>query len=291
MNDCIVSLDQITKNYQSQKALDSISFNIPTGTIFGLLGPNGAGKTSLIRILANIILPDSGTVVFNGADRSKNIGYLPEERGLYKSMYVGEQLEYLCRLKSVDKYTTRAAIKHWAQKLEFEAWLKKPVDSLSKGMQQKIQFVSAVLHKPSFLILDEPFSGFDPINTQLIQNEMNLLVQNGTTILLSTHRLEQAEELCSHISMLNHGKLVLNGDLKEIKKQIKTKIYVIESDQNLEPENKFYKVNNQSEGFSEITIKTDNTNLVIQNIMDQTVLSSFAPKKPNLSELFQQYLK
>jgi ABC-2 type transport system ATP-binding protein len=230
MND-LLQLTQINKEYSSVKAVDNVSFSVAGGSIFGLLGPNGAGKTSLIRIITGITHADSGQVLLNGLDTSvlKNpsIGYMPEERGLYKKMKVGEQLVYLCRLKGFTKKDAEAAVVYWMRKFEIESWWNKKIEELSKGMSQKIQFIATVVHKPSLIILDEPFSGLDPINSNLIKDEIIRLKNEGSSILFSTHRMEQVEEMCEEIVLMNKGKVVLNGHVNDIRNRFKENIYEI----------------------------------------------------------------
>jgi len=217
----MLEINNIVKQYAQHRALDDISLSIKRGTIFGLLGPNGAGKTSLIRIITQITGPDSGTIFFNGEHLNpqhiEKIGYLPEERGLYKKMQIGDQMLYLAQLKGLSKEEAKRRIKHWFEKMEMQTWWNKKVEDLSKGMQQKVQFVATVLHQPELLILDEPFSGFDPVNADLIKNEILELHNNGTTIIFSTHRMESVEELCDNIALINKSKKILDGSLSEIK--------------------------------------------------------------------------
>lgn len=225
----IIEIKQVTKRYANHVALDDISMSIPSGSVFGLLGPNGAGKTSLIRIITQITAPDSGDVLFNGqplsGTHSLKMGYLPEERGLYKKMEVGEQALYLARLKGLSRADAMKRLKYWFEKFEIQEWWGKKVEELSKGMAQKVQFVTTVLHEPDFIILDEPFTGFDPINADLIKNELLDLKQKGVTIVLSTHRMESVEELCSHIALINRSKVILNGPVKAIRQQFRTNAY------------------------------------------------------------------
>lgn len=228
----ILSAQNIVKRYASHTALNDVSLDIPAQSIFGLLGPNGAGKTSLIRIINQITGPDSGTVYFEGEHLApkhiENIGYLPEERGLYKKMEVGEQALYLAQLKGMKKAEAKKKLKEWFEKFEIDAWWDKKVEELSKGMQQKVQFIVTVLHEPKLLILDEPFSGFDPINANLIKNEILHLKQKGSTILFSTHNMGSVEELCDYIALINKSKKILDGSVKEIKKQHRSKTYEFE---------------------------------------------------------------
>lgn len=213
----------IVKRFGNYTALNSVSIEVPKGQIFGLLGPNGAGKTTLIRIMNQITLPDSGEVLFNGRpikpDDVYNIGYLPEERGLYKKMKVGEQAMYLARLKGLSTSDARTELKKWFVKFGIQAWWDKKIEELSKGMAQKIQFITTVLHKPSLLILDEPFSGFDPVNAELIRDEILKLRDNGSTIILSTHNMESVEKLCDNIALINKSNLVVKGSVEAIRRE------------------------------------------------------------------------
>jgi len=228
----IISAHNIVKRFGSFTALDEVSISVPEKSVFGLLGPNGAGKTTLIRIINHITGPDIGEVFFEGrkstsADVEK-IGYLPEERGLYKKMEVGEQCLYLAQLKGMSKKEAQKKLKLWFEKFEMGGWWKKKVEELSKGMQQKVQFVVTVIHEPKVLILDEPFSGFDPINANLVKNEILSLKEKGTTILLSTHNMNSVEELCDHIALINKAKTILHGSVKEIRQQYKANTYEVE---------------------------------------------------------------
>lgn len=230
----IIMLDirHIVKQYANYRALDDVSIHIPRGQIYGLLGPNGAGKTSLIRIINQITGPDSGEIYFDGEllkpKHISRIGYLPEERGLYKKMKIGEQMIYLAQLKGLSKSEAKNRIKYWFEKLQIESWWDKKVEDLSKGMQQKIQFVATVLHEPDLIILDEPFSGFDPVNAQTIQNEILELNKKGATIIYSTHRMDSVEALCDNITLLNKSKVILEGSVKEIKNQFRNQTFTIE---------------------------------------------------------------
>lgn len=221
----LLSLQHIVKRYGSYIASDDVSFDIPKGKIFGLLGPNGAGKTTLIRMITRILYPDSGTILFNGEQltdkHTENIGYMPEERGLYKKMKVGEHLIYLGRLKGLTKQQAKDHVNSWLRKFEIENWYNKNIEELSKGMSQKVQFIATVLHHPELLILDEPFSGLDPINSKLIEDEIRSLSLQGKTIIFSTHRMEQVEEICDDIVLVNKGKKILEGSVKELKHRFK----------------------------------------------------------------------
>lgn len=227
----ILSIRNLSKQYAQHKALDNVSLEIPEKSIFGLLGPNGAGKTTLIRTITQIISLDAGEIYFAGEklkpEHVNRIGYLPEERGLYKKMKVGEQLVYLARLKGLGASEAKRRIKYWVEKLEMQGWAEKNIEDLSKGMQQKVQFVATVLHEPEFLILDEPFSGFDPINAEIIKNEILELKKKGITILFSTHRMESVEELCEYIALIHHSKKILEGKTREIKYQYKDNTYKV----------------------------------------------------------------
>ena len=226
----ILELDSLKKYFATQKAVDDISFNIKQGSIFGLLGPNGAGKTTLLRMITGIFYPDSGNIQFNGKPfhpekNNIDIGYMPEERGLYKKMKIGEQALYLARLKGMSKNDAMDSIKKWFIKFEMESWWNKKVEDLSKGMSQKLQFVTTVLHNPKLIILDEPFSGLDPVNANLIKDEIFNLAKNGATIIFSTHRMEQVEEICDHIVLVNKGKKILDGSVHQVKQDFKENIY------------------------------------------------------------------
>jgi len=227
----ILEAQNITKTYANHVALSDVNISVPKGSIFGLLGPNGAGKTSLIRIINQITAPDEGRIVFDGKDLKpehvQEIGYLPEERGLYKKMKVGEQAVYLARLKGMTKSEATKKLKNWFERFEIENWWNKKVEELSKGMAQKVQFITTVLHEPKFLILDEPFSGFDPINANLIKQELLRLRDEGATIMLSTHNMGSVEEICSHIALINNAKVVLEGEIKEVRSRFKEGVYDI----------------------------------------------------------------
>ena len=221
----------VEKKYSNHLALDNVSIDVPEGTIYGLLGPNGAGKTTLIRIINQITAPDKGELYFKdrkfNADDIYNIGYLPEERGLYKKMKVGEQALYLCQLKGVKKNDAMKKLKYWFEKFEIQAWWNKKVEELSKGMQQKVQFIVTILHEPQLLIFDEPFSGFDPINTNLLKQEVLNLKQKGATVIFSTHDMGSVEELCDNITLINKSKTILQGNIKEIRNTFKSNIFEI----------------------------------------------------------------
>jgi ABC-2 type transport system ATP-binding protein len=229
----ILEIQNLKKYFATQKAVDDISMNIEKGSIFGLLGPNGAGKTTLIRMITGIFYPDSGNILLKGKKfdpetDAKFIGYMPEERGLYKKMKIGEQALYLARLKGLSKHDAMIKIKDWFRRLEMESWWNKKVEDLSKGMGQKLQFVITVLHEPDLIILDEPFSGLDPVNANLIKDEIYRLAQNGTTIIFSTHRMEQVEEICNHIALVNKGHKILDGTVEAVKQNFKENLFSIQ---------------------------------------------------------------
>ena len=223
--------ENIVKSFGDFKALNDVSIEVPKGSIFGLLGPNGAGKTTLIRIINQITMPDEGLVTLDGeplkSDHIRDIGYLPEERGLYKSMKVGEQALYLAQLKGLSKADARKQLKYWFDKFEIGDWWNKKIQELSKGMAQKIQFIVTVLHRPKLLIFDEPFSGFDPINANIIKDEILQLRDEGATVIFSTHRMESVEELCDHIALLHKSNKILDGKLLDIKREYKSNIYEV----------------------------------------------------------------
>ena len=235
----IIEVHEVTKRYSNHLALDRVSLSVREGIVFGLLGPNGAGKTTLIRILNQITFPDSGTVYFKGhplmEDDVRQIGYLPEERGLYKKMKAGEQAIYLAQLKGLDRDTAFKRLREKFRQYDILDWWGRPIEELSKGMQQKVQFITTILHKPSFLILDEPFSGFDPINTNLLKEEILNLKKEGATIILSTHNMASVEEICDEIALINQSRKILEGNLYDVKTQFKKNIFSLElKDENAE---------------------------------------------------------
>jgi ABC-2 type transport system ATP-binding protein len=255
----ILEINNLKKYFATQKAVDDISLNIEQGSIFGLLGPNGAGKTTLIRMITGIFHPDSGDILlkgkkFDAENDAQHIGYMPEERGLYKKMKIGEQALYLAQLKGMSKSHARLKIKEWFERLGMENWWDKKVEDLSKGMGQKLQFVITVLHEPDLIILDEPFSGLDPVNANLIKDEIYRLAQNGTSIIFSTHRMEQVEEICNHIVLVNKGKKILDGTVNNIKQDFKENLFNIQLE--AVPEN-------ISSSSFEVTGKT-NQNLIVK---------------------------
>ncbi|OCK43000.1 ABC transporter ATP-binding protein [Tenacibaculum soleae] len=227
----LLEINSIVKRYGDYTALNNVSMQIPKGSVFGLLGPNGAGKTSLIRIINQITMPDSGTIILDGEKLAPNhieyIGYLPEERGLYKSMKVGEQALYLAQLKGLSKAEAKKRLKYWFDKFDIGAWWNKKIEELSKGMAQKVQFIVTVLHQPKLLIFDEPFSGFDPINAQLIAKEILQLRDEGATIIFSTHRMESVEEMCDYIALIDKSNKILDGKLEDVKREFRTNTFQV----------------------------------------------------------------
>ena len=227
----ILEVNNVVKKYGDFVALNAVSLTVPRGSIYGLLGPNGAGKTSLIRIINQITMPDSGEIILDGEKLDpkhiSHIGYLPEERGLYKSMKVGEQCLYLAQMKGLSKSEAKAQLEYWFDKLEIQGWWNKKIEELSKGMAQKVQFVVCVLHKPKLLIFDEPFSGFDPVNANVIKDEILELQKQGSTIIFSTHRMESVEELCDHIALIHKSNKLIEGSLDEVKRKFRTNSFEV----------------------------------------------------------------
>ena len=290
----ILELSNLKKYYATQKAVDDISFSIAQGSIFGLLGPNGAGKTTLLRMITGIFYPDSGNITFQGKkfDAAKDIykiGYMPEERGLYKKMKIGEQTLYLARLKGLSRQDAMKKIKEWFIKFEMQSWWNKKVEDLSKGMSQKLQFVTTVLHEPPLLILDEPFSGLDPVNSNLIKDEILKLSKRGTTIIFSTHRMEQVEEICDHIVLVNKGRKILDGSVKQVKQDCKENLFRIGFDtspgQLSSPE---FEIVNQEDNALVIKIRSGHTpSEVLRKFLDQDAgITSFNEILPSLNDIF-----
>lgn len=289
----ILQVDAISKKFGNYTAVDNISFKVNSGKIFGLLGPNGAGKTTTIRMITNIISPDSGSVriLDNEMDSAQQnlIGYLPEERGLYKKTKVIEQLEYFGRLKGLSRKEANERAKYWLNKLGAYGWENKKIQELSKGMAQKVQFVATVLHDPPFIILDEPFSGFDPINTDLLINVMLELKQSGKTIILSTHQMYQVEKLCDEIFMINLGKQVLSGNLREIKKNYGKNHLIIEFSGNNSFLNSIDKsqIIDYTDNRAEIKLKYfEESQEILKNASQTTQITKFVIEEPSLNEIF-----
>jgi len=289
----ILEIKHVIKEYENKKALDSISLNVNEGRIFGLLGPNGAGKTTLIRIINQITAPDKGEILFSGEhfkrEHIQNIGYLPEERGLYKSMKVGEQCLYLAQLKGLSKNEAKQKIHHWFKKLDMLDWLHKKVEELSKGMAQKVQFVSTVLHQPKLIILDEPFTGFDPINSEIIKNEIIALKESGSTIILSTHRMESVEELCDDIALINSGQCILEGSVNEIKNNFKEHIFEVQFEGTIQNEIQHFDTLVIESGYGIFKAKNkENTHTLIKQVVEQVNVTSFNEKLPTINDVFIQ---
>lgn len=290
----ILELQNLKKYYAMQKAVDDISFSIPQGSIFGLLGPNGAGKTTLLRMITGIFYPDSGAILFEGKkfDPIKDIsriGYMPEERGLYKKMKIGEQALYLAMLKGMSRRDAMKKIKEWFVKFEMESWWNKKVDDLSKGMSQKLQFVITVLHEPHLLILDEPFSGLDPVNSNLIKEEIFKLSQKGTTIIFSTHRMEQVEEICDKIVLVNKGKKILDGSLHQIKNDFKEHIFKVGFETIPEDfENNIFRIISSKENYCTVKINDSYSPAeVLREFLNHNAsIISFNEVLPTLNEIF-----
>ena len=289
----VLSLDNVTKRYGDHLAVDQVSFDMPKGALFGLLGPNGAGKTSIIRMITHITKPDSGTISLDGQsvyDRSpKKIGYMPEERGLYKKMKVGEQLMYLAQIKGMTSKEAKSKITHWMEKFEIMDWWNKKIEELSKGMQQKIQFITTVVHEPALLILDEPFSGLDPINTNLIKSEIHRMNEEGTSVIFSTHRMEQVEAICEHIVLINQGRNVLEGSMNELKEQFKENIYQVDFDGGVpQTVRQNYEVAKEEDGstFFKLREDQDPNALLREFIAEGNVIHLFKEIYPTLNEIF-----
>jgi len=287
----ILQVKHVTKDYAAHRALDDVSVDIPKGCIFGLLGPNGAGKTSLIRIITGITRADSGEVLFKDKPLTANdylkIGYLPEERGLYKKMKVGEQLLYFSQLRGLSESESRKRINNWAERMDLTKWLGKTVADLSKGMQQKVQFIATIIHEPELIILDEPFSGFDPVNANLLTKEILQLQKNGATIIFSTHRMETVEELCEHICMINKSKVVLNGPKESIKNSFATGNMLLTTNSTI-PNLENIKLE-PTQNVNEYLVsrpKEMSTNELISKLIQHIEIRSIAEKLPDMRDIF-----
>lgn len=290
----ILQLQNLKKYFASQKAVDDISFDIQQGSIFGLLGPNGAGKTTLLRMITGIFYPDEGNIIFDGRkfdpiNDVRYIGYMPEERGLYKKMKIGEQALYLAQLKGLSRSDAMSKIKEWFIKFEMQSWWNKKVEDLSKGMSQKLQFVTTVLHEPKLIILDEPFSGLDPVNANLIKDEIFNLSQKGCTIIFSTHRMEQVEEICDHIVLVNKGRKILDGTVKDIKNQFKENIFQLGAATNpLNLATFIFEVIRHQPDKLLLKLQHDSTpNDVLKHFINQDIsIHSFNEVLPSLNDIF-----
>lgn len=297
----ILEVNNVLKKYGDYVALNEVSLTVPQGSIYGLLGPNGAGKTSLIRIINQITLPDSGEIILDGENLKPEdvqyIGYMPEERGLYKSMKVGEQCLYLAQLKGLSKRDAKTQLDYWFDRLEIQGWWDKKIQELSKGMAQKIQFVVTVLHKPKLLILDEPFSGFDPVNANLIKDEIIELNKQGTSVIFSTHRMESVEEMCDHIALIHKSNKLIEGKLTDVKKQFRTNSYEVGilSDNieglmydlsqkfTLSPTN-FKSLNDELK--LEINLGTATPNELLNTLIQRGQVTHFMEKIPSVNDIF-----
>lgn len=291
-----LEIHNVAKEYTGHKALDDVSMNVERQSVYGLLGPNGAGKTTLIRIINCITAPDAGAIFLNGkrlssADVDK-IGYLPEERGLYKKMKVGEQALYLAQLKGLSKTDAMARLKIWFEKFEIQPWWNKKVEELSKGMQQKIQFITTVLHEPELLIFDEPFSGFDPINAELLQQEMLALRDKGATILFSTHNMESVEALCDDISLINKSRVVLQGNVHEIREQHRAHVYhaVLEGIGHVDLAQLPFNILSMEEKNNRTLLKIQSTDLssneCLEKLLPRYFIAAFEELLPTMNEIF-----
>jgi ABC-2 type transport system ATP-binding protein len=295
----LLSAENITKHYDQHCALDKVSINVPEKSIYGLLGPNGAGKTTLIRIINQIIAPDSGVILLDNLplkpDDVHQIGYLPEERGLYKKMQVGEQAIYLARLKGLDASTAKKKLRQWFDKFDLMPWWHKKVEELSKGMQQKVQFIITVLHTPRLLIFDEPFSGFDPINVNLLKQEILALRKTGATIIFSTHNMGSVEELCDHITLINKSKKVLEGNVRQIRKEYSGQLFQLDlesgqSPHNIISDNRFELIGStQLNGLLSLRIKImgdTSPNELLQHVMKNGQVVSYNELIPSMNDIF-----
>ena len=294
----LLEVEKVVKQFAGHLALDSVSLTVPENTIYGLLGPNGAGKTTLIRIINCITAPDSGEVRLHGKRMTpadvQQIGYLPEERGLYKKMKVGEQALYLAQLKGMTRNDALKALKYWFEKFEIQAWWDKKVEELSKGMAQKVQFITTILHEPKLLIFDEPFSGFDPVNTDIIKREILDLRAKGATIIFSTHNMETVEDLCENISLVNQAKIVLQGNVADIRASHATNTFVVGSKTSLN-ETDFEMISQKAQnGVFESIIKkqlTESNNSLLSSLIKQTEILSFEELLPSMNDIFIKTVK
>jgi ABC-2 type transport system ATP-binding protein len=292
----ILDIKNLQKQFSDQKAVDDISFGIRKGSIFGLLGPNGAGKTTLLRMITGIFHPDAGSILLDGKpfDPQQDvarIGYMPEERGLYKKMKIGEQALYLARLKGLSRKEANERVRGWFEKFQMESWWNKKVEDLSKGMSQKLQFVTTVLHEPELIILDEPFSGLDPVNANLIKDEIFRLALEGRTIIFSTHRMEQVEEICDHIILVNKGRKILDGTVRQVRQDFKEHLYRISFEQEVLPEHlaiHLFELKGRKDNALTIR-KTEgySTNDILSYFIGQgLVIQSFHELLPSLNDIF-----
>jgi ABC-2 type transport system ATP-binding protein len=296
----MLQITEVSKHYGSKIALDRINLSIDGGKIFGLLGPNGAGKTTLIRIITQITAPDAGQINFtdqsNKTFSQSDIGYLPEERGLYRKMPIIDQAYYFAELKGMKHADATQAINHWFTKLEMTDWKRKNIEELSKGMQQKVQFALTVLHQPKLLILDEPFTGFDPINAEIIKNEIIALKKQGTSIILSTHRMESVETLCDEIGLINQGKVIISGEIKSIKNQFSSKSYCIKHRNPLHNNSDYLithseEKENYIESFIQLQRPFENNNQLLEKLMTAAEILHFSEIVPSINDIFIHLIK
>ena len=286
-----IEINEVSKRYEGHHALDKVSFSIPQNAIFGLLGPNGAGKTTLIRILNQITEADEGNVLFDGSQLNPShiarIGYLPEERGLYKKMKVLEQLVYFGRLKDLTKSEAERRALLWLDKFDLNQWKYKKIEELSKGMAQKVQFILTVMHNPDLIILDEPFSGFDPVNTEMIKSEIQELRNGGATVLFSTHRMESVEEICDHVGMINKSKKVLEGTVTEVRNSFKNNAVSVLYEGTLShPDYQGFDVIAEG-GFNKVIITSPKDgNTILRELMDDVKIISYEEHLPSMKEIF-----
>lgn len=287
--------ENIFKSYGENNIIKDISFSIKPSSIFGLLGPNGAGKTTLIRLINQITAPDNGQLFFNDQKLSEKhiqfIGYLPEERGLYKKMKVGEHSLYLAQLRGLDKSHAKKQLIYWFEKLDMNSWWDKKIEELSKGMAQKVQFIAAIIHQPKLLILDEPFSGLDPVNAQQIKNEILELKKNGTTIIFSTHRMESIEELCDEICLINNGSKILEGNIAEIKNEFQQNIYHINYLGELKLNDTFSCINHNENSVTFQLQSNQNSKQLIDFVSSQVEIKNFNQKLPTINEIYLNLIK
>lgn len=293
----IISVNRVSKSYQAHKALSEVTFQIPQGSVFGLLGPNGAGKTSLIRILTRITAADSGEVYYNGnllhEGHIRQIGYLPEERGLYRKMQVQEQLVYLAMLKGLSRHDATKRSVEWMEKFDLGSRAKRKLEELSKGMQQKVQFIATVIHEPELLILDEPFSGFDPINAGLITQEINRMNRQGCSIVFSTHRMESVEQLCDHIALIHKSRNILDGRVADIRRQYRTRTWEVQYEGLLKPSPEWTPVSTVATGDGQFISRFQlnegqQSNDLLRELVDQIRISRFEELLPGMEEIFMR---
>lgn len=292
----MLKIEKLNKSYGSSRALTDLDLFVPKGIIFGLLGPNGAGKTTLIRIINQIIEGDSGTILIDGkplsSDHISQIGYLPEERGLYKKMKVWDQMIYFARLKGLSQQEAKSRINHWLQKLEMSSWKDKKIEDLSKGMAQKVQFISTIVHNPALLILDEPFSGFDPLNAEIIKDEILGLKAQGTTVILSTHRMESVELLCDRVAMIHKSRKILDGTIKDVKSSFRPEVFTVTLENLTQeiPQEWIAKMSDNSCHFS-LPLNGKTPNELLSELMQYGQVKQFEEVIPSMEEIFIHQIK